>query len=165
MQTEPEIVQRSEQPYVAIKASVTMETIGTVLPSLHPEVFAWLDARGGRPVGAPFWKYNVIDMQRELEVEVGVPVAEAVAGDDRVLSGVLPAGNYAGSTYTGHPDGLMHATAELLDWAAKRGLAWDVSDTPQGQRWGCRLEIYETDPREEPDMHKWETRLVFRLAA
>lgn len=165
MQTEPEIVQRAEQPYMAIKASVTLETIGTVLSQLHPEMFAWLDAHGARPVGAPFSKYNVIDMQRGMEVEVGVPVAEAVVGDQRVLPGVLPAGNYAGILYTGHPSGLMDATAALLDWAAKRALAWDVSDTPQGQRWGCRLEIYDTDPREEPDLDKWETRLLFRLAA
>jgi effector-binding domain-containing protein len=165
MQSEPEIVQRAEQPYVAIKASVTMETIGTVLQSLHPEMFAWLDAHGVRPAGAPFSKYNVIDMQRETEIEVGVPVAEAVVGDQRVSPGVLPAGSYARTIYTGHPSGLADATAVLLDWAAKRGLAWDASDTPKGQRWGCRLEVYDTDPREEPDLDKWETHLVFRLAA
>lgn len=164
MHTEPKIVQRGEQAYVAIKASVTMETIGAVLASLHPEVFAWLDARGERAVGAPFLKYNVVDMERELEVEVGVPVAEVVAGDQRVLSGVLPAGSYAATIYTGHPDGGLDATAALLDWAAKKGLAWEVSDTPRGQRWGGRLEIYDTDPREEPDMNKWQTRIVFRLA-
>jgi len=165
MQTEPEIVQRAEQPYVAIKASVTMETIGTVLSQLHPEMFAWLDANGVRPAGAPFSKYNVIDMQRELEIEVGVPVAEAVVGDQRFRPGVLAAGNYARTIYTGHPSGLVDATAALLEWAAKRGLAWDASDTPQGERWGCRLEVYETDPREEPDLNKWETHLIFRLAA
>lgn len=164
MHNEPEIVQRAEQPYLAIKATVTMETIGTVLPSLHPEMFAWLDAHGVRPAGAPFSKYNAIDMQRELEIEAGVPVAEAVAGDERVQPGVLPAGNYAETVHTGHPASLVDATAALLDWAAKRGLVWDVSVTPQGQRWGCRLEIYETDPRVEPDLDKWETRLAFRLA-
>jgi effector-binding domain-containing protein len=161
MKTEPQIVQRAEQPYVAIKASVTMESISAVLPSLHPEMFAWLDAHGVRPAGAPFSKYNVIDMQRAVEIEVGIPVAEAVAGDQRVLPGVLPAGTYARTIYTGHPSGLVDATAALLEWAARQGLPWDVSDTPHGQRWGCRLEVYDTDPREEPDLDKWETQLVF----
>jgi hypothetical protein len=36
---------------------------------------------------APFWKYNVIDMAGKLEIEAGVPVAAAVAGDDRVVAG------------------------------------------------------------------------------
>jgi len=89
---EPHIIERPAQPYVAIKAQVTMQTIGTVLPELHPRVFAWLGERGIPPAGPPFWKYNVIDMDRGLEVEVGVPVAAVVDGDGQVLAGVLARG-------------------------------------------------------------------------
>jgi hypothetical protein len=39
-----------------------------------------------------------------------------------------------------------------------------VSDSPVGERWGCRLEIYHTDPLEQPDMNAWRTELAFRLA-
>jgi hypothetical protein len=39
-----------------------------------------------------------------------------------------------------------------------------MTDTENGQEWGCRLEIYKTNPSEEPDMGKWETELAFRLA-
>ena len=63
-----------------------MQTIGTVLPGLHPRVFAWPGERGSAPTGAPFWKYNVVDMERGLEVEVGVPVAVTVDGDDQMLA-------------------------------------------------------------------------------
>jgi hypothetical protein len=35
---------------------------------------------------------------------------------------------------------------------------------PDGERWGARLEIYETDPAAEPDMSNWTTQLAFRLA-
>jgi hypothetical protein len=64
----------------------------------------------------------------------------------------------------GAPETLAGATASLLDWAAAEGLAFDMSPSPEGERWGCRLEIYLTDPRDQPDMNKWETRLAFRLA-
>jgi effector-binding domain-containing protein len=164
MLTEPEVITRDAQPYVAIRASVTMQTIGTVLPELHPQVFAWLGERGIPPAGPPFWKYNVIDMERAMEVEVGAPVAAAVTGDGQVLAGVLPAGRYATLRYTGHPDGLFGATVALLDWAKQQNLTWDVSQTEDGDRWGARLEIYETDPAVEPDMTKWTTQLAFRLA-
>ena len=117
MTGEPEVVQRADQPYVAIKALVTMQTLGAVLPGLHPEVSSWLRARDVAKAGAPFWKYNVIDMERQLEVEVGFPVAVPVAGDDRVLAGVLPAGKYATLRHIGHPDTLSDATTALLDWA------------------------------------------------
>ena len=83
MLSEVEVIQRPAQPYVAIGAQVTMQTIATILPELHPRVFAWLGERGIPPVGPPFWKYNVIDMDRGMEVEVGVPVDVVMDGDTR----------------------------------------------------------------------------------
>jgi len=163
MPAEPTIVERSDQPYVAIKGLVTMRTMGTIIDRM-PEVFGWLSARGVEPAGPPIFKYNVIDMERQLEMEVGVPVADTVEGDDQVLSGVLPAGRYATAIHIGHPDKLVDATTALLEWAALRGLRWDKTETADGERWGCRLEAYLTDPAEEPDMDKWETELAFRLA-
>jgi effector-binding domain-containing protein len=164
MIAEPQIADRVAQPYVAIQAFVTMQDLGAVLPGLHPEVFGWLGARGIAPAGPPFWKYNVVDMERQLDVEVGVPVADPVPGDDRVRAGVLPAGRYATLRYTGHPAGLADATASLLEWAAAQDLTWDLTRTDEGDRWGARLEIYETDPAREPDMNKWDTQLAFRLS-
>ncbi len=162
--TAPVIAERPAQPYVAIRAQVTMQNIATILVMLHPQVFFWLGQRGIEVAGPPFWKYNVIDMAKGLEVEVGVPIAAPVDGDDRVLAGVLPAGRYATLRYTGHPNGLMGVTASLQQWAAKEGLAWDMTSTPDGDRWAARLEIYETNPMVEPDMSKWVTQLAFRLA-
>jgi effector-binding domain-containing protein len=164
MPTQPRVVERPEQPYVAIEGTVTMQTIGAIADRL-PEVFVWLADHHLEPAGAPFFKYNRIDMQRQLEVEVGVPLATAAAkGDGDIRAGVLPAGRYATLTHTGHPDELAGITATLLDWAAQQGLRWDMTETTRGQRWGCRLEIYHTDPADEPDMRKWQTELAFRLA-
>jgi effector-binding domain-containing protein len=163
MPIHPRIVERPEQPYVAISGQVTMQTVGAIADRL-PEVFVWLADHGLEPAGPPFFRYNRIDMQRQLEIEAGVPVAAAAKGDRQVHAGVLPAGRYATLTHLGHPDELAGITAELLDWATQQGLRWDMADTADGQRWGCRLEIYHTDPAEEPDMRKWETELAFRLA-
>lgn len=165
MSTEPTIVERPAQPYAAITAHVTMQNIGQVVPPLNGEVFGWIAAHGAQPSGGPpFWKYNVIDMARGLEVEAGVTTKQAVDGDERVHAGVLPAGRYATLRHVGHPSTLMDATARLLRWADERGLRWDVSQTSEGERWGCRLELYLTDPAEQPDMNAWETELAFRLA-
>jgi len=163
MPTQPSIVERPDQPYVAIRGLVTMQTVGAIADRLA-EVFVWLAEHRLQPTGAPFFKYNRIDMKRQLEVEVGVPVAAVADGDGEVRAGVLPAGRYATVTHVGHPDELIGVTAALLDWAAQQGLRWDMSETADGQRWGCRLEVYHTDPTEEPDMRKWETELAFRLA-
>jgi effector-binding domain-containing protein len=93
---------------------------------LIDEVSGWLAVRNIPPVGAPFWKYNVIDMEGELEVEVGVPVATEVSGDERVRGGPLPAGRYATLHHVGHPDTLVDANAALLAWARDERLAWDM---------------------------------------
>ena len=159
----PEVTQRAVQPYAGISAWVTMETIGSVAHRI-PEIFGWLGAHGIAPAGPPFFRYHVIDMQRELQVEVGVPVASPAADEGEVRAGTLPAGRFAVMTHTGAPNTLVAATAELLDWAQAQGLAWDVSRTDAGEHWGCRVEFYLTNPAEEPDASKWQTQLAFRLA-
>lgn len=158
-----EIVTRAEQPYMAVRANVTMDGLSKLGPRLG-EVAGWLGAHGLAPAGAPFFRYNVIDMMRELEVDAGFPVAAATRGDGEVVAGVLPGGRYATLTHTGHPGELLDVTRNLLDWAATQGLTWDMTQTSRGERWGCRLETYLTDPREEPDTSKWVTQLAFRLA-
>jgi effector-binding domain-containing protein len=162
-QLTPKITSRAEQPYVAIKGVVTMSTIPAIADRMG-EVFGWLGARGVEPAGAPFFKYNRIDMENTLEIEVGVPLAEPLEGEGEILAGVLPAGRYATVSHVGHPDELMGVTADLLRWAADQGLTWDMRETPEGELWGCRLEFYLTNPVDQPDMSKWEEELAFRLA-
>jgi catechol 2,3-dioxygenase-like lactoylglutathione lyase family enzyme len=106
----------------------------------------------------------VIDMARQLEIAFGVPTADAVAGDARVHAGRLPAGRYASLVHRGHYDGLYNANAVLIGWAKERGISFDVEETPAGDRFGCRLEIYRTDPRAEPDPANWETEVAIRIA-
>jgi effector-binding domain-containing protein len=161
--TAPTIVDRAEQTYVAISGSVTMQDIGAFGAQI-PEVFGWLAARGLQPTGAPFFRYNVIDMERQLQIEAAVPVADIAEGADGVIVGVLPAGRYATVTHMGHSDQIKDVIAALLDWAWDKGLKWDVSETAAAERWGCRLEIYKTNPSEELDMATWETEISFRLA-
>lgn len=161
--TAPAVEERGAQPYVAVRGTVTMQTFPEIADRL-PGLIGWLSVRGIAPAGPPFFRYLVIDMERELEVEAGVPVAAPVAGEGEVVAGVLPAGRYAVATHVGHPDELVAATAEFLDRAAARDLRFDAAETGHGTRWGCRLEELCTDPRVEPDMHRWETRLAFRLA-
>ncbi len=159
---EPSIVELPEQPYVAIKGFVTMDTFAAIADRFH-EVFGWLDARGIAPSGPPFFKYDVIDMERQLEVDAGVPISAVVDGEGDIFAAVLPGGRYVTLTHVGHPDELIGVTGDLLAWADEHDLAWDVADSAAGQRWGCRLEVLRTNPAEEPDTAKWETELVFRL--
>jgi effector-binding domain-containing protein len=154
---------RTAMPYVAVRRTVTMQTFPEVADRL-PGLFGWLAERGIAPAGAPFFRYLLIDMEGELEVEAGVPVAEPVEGEGDVLVGVLPPGRYAVTTHVGHPDQLVAVTGAFLDEAAARGLRFDATETDRGTQWGCRLEQLHTNPAEQQDMDKWETKLAFLLA-
>jgi hypothetical protein len=141
--SEPTIVTRAAQPYMSITGQVTMRQIPEIADRL-PEVFQWLGARGVEPAGEPFFKYNIIDMERELEIEVGVPVAEALAGDETVRPGVLPAGRYATVTHVGHPQQLVGAARheQLADGtgvpAGRLGGTAAGGQSPDGVRRGRR---------------------------
>jgi effector-binding domain-containing protein len=159
--SEPTVVGRDARPYLGVRAVVTMATIDEVIATLVGEV---LDRVGSAPeTGVPFVRYDVIDMQRELVIEVGVPVADAALGDARLTGGVLPEGRYLRATHVGPYDNLEHATGQFLGWASEHGHVFDVRPGDDGEVWGCRLEHYPTDPAQEPDPQRWETVLEFRL--
>jgi effector-binding domain-containing protein len=160
----PEIVERASQPYAAIAAVVRMDELSAAIDKALPAVFGWLAARGAAPAGAPFFRYRVIDMPNRLEIDFGVPTASVLEADDAITTGELPAGRYVSATHTGHYDGLMAATAELLKWIDDQHLALDQRKTNLGDAFGCRLELYHTDPRTEPDPSRFKTELAMRLA-
>jgi len=165
MITEPKIEDRNDQHYVGIRTQVTMQELGKLLPPLWGEVYGWLANKGLKPAGAPLWRYRVIDMAAKLEIDVGVPVATPVTGDNRITADTLPAGRYATIVYTGPYEGLMQATADLLAWAQNKGIVWDKwAAGSRGEGWRARIEHYLTDPRGESNSAKWQTELAFKLA-
>jgi effector-binding domain-containing protein len=164
--TDPTIVERPAQPYAGIRVTCPLREIGRSAPPLIGELFGWLGQHGVEPAGAPFFRYDVIDMEGDMRLTIGIPVAGSFDGDDRVECGTLPAGRFATLTYTGsvRGKGLFKATGALLEWGAANDVTWDRHDVTEGDAWACRLEIYDTDPDVQPDMSKWETILAFKLA-
>src|SRR5690242_394821 len=106
MMTEPKVEDRPAQPYMGVRTLATMDELPTAIPQGLDTVFAWLGQQGVAPAGPPFIRYHVIDMERQLDIELGVPVAPGVDGDERVAAGVLPAGRYASLVYTGVANGI-----------------------------------------------------------
>ncbi|MEU9983913.1 GyrI-like domain-containing protein [Streptomyces sp. NPDC050856] len=161
--SEPVVVERPEQPYVFMRRSVRMDGFGEVADRL-PELLGWLAARDIAVAGAPFFRFNTVDLGGVSEVEAGLPVLAPPRPEGDVGVAVLPAGRYATLTHIGHPDQLFGAITTLRKWADEQGLEWDMREVDGVERWGCRIETYRTDPRVQPDPARWETELAFRLA-
>jgi effector-binding domain-containing protein len=162
--SEPRVEDRADQTYAAIRATVPMSGFGDLLGPMWDEVLGYLAQHGVEPAGAPFLRYDIIDMEGQLEIQVGVPIDAPLEGTDRIVVGTLPGGRYATLGYTGAYDGLVDANAALQAWADGKGLVFDQWSTDRGDAFAARLEIYRTDPAQEPDPSKWETEVAYRLA-
>ena len=161
MLTLPTIVERTAQPYVAIRKRVTIP-FGEVIGPTMDAMFSAVKAKSLQPVGPAFFKYNIVNMP-DLEIEFGVPVAVPVASDGQLIGGMLPAGRYAQTTYWGHYDNLMDVNAVLIGWAREKGIVWDATSGSDGDHFAARFEIYPNSPEEEPDPNKWETTVAIKV--
>lgn len=158
--SEPTVLERTEESYVAIPIRATLREWGEV-NALVPEVFGWLARRGIQPAGALFYRHRVVGgMDEKFSVEVGVPVASPVEGDGRVVAGAKPAGRYVVATHHGHPDGIAATHEALVDWAAREG----VELARRGSEWDGMFESYLTDPAVQPDLNQWETELSYLVS-
>lgn len=162
--TTPKLEQRAEQPCMFIRTQVRMGEIDPQVPALVPQLFEWAGSHGVAQAGPVFFRYNVVDMEGLMEIDVGMAVEKAVAGDARVQAGTIPRGTYVTLRHTGHPDELMAATKALLEWGDAERVVWCKQQHGQtGERWDARFEFYLDGPDTEPDMHQWRTDLAFRV--
>lgn len=160
---EPRTERRREQSHAGIRLRVTMDDLEDVIPVLVDEVAAWLAVRGIGPAGVPLVRYHVIDMARELDITVGLPVSAATRSDGRVLVDTLPAGRYAALVFTGAGNGIR-GNATLIGWIADRGLRMDVHDDGRGEAFGGRVEHLLDGPEDDPDPTTRRTEVAIRLA-
>lgn len=168
MLSEIKLEQRPAQTYVAIRSNVSMREIGTKLPPLVGEVFAWVGARGLSIASPMLWRYvdgKIDNMETgTMTVDVAIPVDGSPTGDEHVIVDTLPAGRYAVVLYTGDYSGLHTAHGALQDWCAQNHIPLQQQREGDEQKWGARVEVYFTDPAEEPDPTQWKTEVAFLTA-
>ncbi len=161
--TTPIIDERPERHTAGIRLKAPMRDFKKVIPQTLGEVLAWVREHGVNTGDPPFMRYYVINMEGDMDLELGVPVDRPIQPDSRVTPGVLPAGRYASLIYTGRDRGYSGNKA-LIDWAKKRGLEWDAWDDPAGHAFACRYESFLTDPDDESNPKLWQTEVAIKLA-
>jgi effector-binding domain-containing protein len=163
MLTLPMPMRREPQSYIYIPFTLPMSEMGRPAKEGFPLLFAYLREHGLESAGAAFYNYRRIDMARTLDVEAGIPVTGKAEEAGRVRVGTLPGGNFLSLDWHGHYDQLMPVTSLMIGYARETGQAFDMHTDASGDHFGCRLEIYETDPDELPNPEDWLTRLAFKL--
>jgi effector-binding domain-containing protein len=164
MLSEPRIVERQAQHYAAVRRTIGMNDVTKAAGDMSGKFFAWLGKHGIAVAGAPFFKYDSFSEDGKMVLEWRAPVPLGVAGDELVRTSTLPAGRYVTAMHTGPFPGLREATRTILEWVEDNGLELDRETSRGVESFACRLELYHTDPRAEPDSHKWTTEITMRLA-
>lgn len=156
----PGIDHRPARQYVGLRIITPFEGMFAQTDKLFKELRQWVNGQGLADQGPYFLRYHVIDMKGLMDVEAGFVVTSAQRGDERVKSGVLPAGRYAHLTYSRYA---LRGNQALSIWVKAQQLDADRADTAQGEAFGCRYEAYLTDYRTEPRKTKWQVDLAIRL--
>ena len=161
MISDPIISFRPQRLSMGIRTIAPFRGMFAVRDALLNELRRWVHRHGIAAEGPYFLRYHVIDMNNQMDIEVGYVVSKHLPGDDRVTPGALPAGNYASLTYTRYG---MRGNKALITWATKHGIRWDRWADPAGDAFRCRYEAYLTDYRIEPRKSEWKVDLAIKIA-
>jgi effector-binding domain-containing protein len=148
---EPKIDYRPEKLYMGIRTQTQFRGMFKVVDKLFKEMKTWAKQQKLELAGPPFLRFHVIDMEGEMDIEVGFPVAVALPDDGKITAGVIPAGRYASLIYSGSG---YSGNKALVEWARANNLAWDRWDDPKGDGFRARYEAYLTAPNMEPRKSK-----------
>jgi hypothetical protein len=160
--SKPKIDERPQELYMGIRIPTPFKGMFTVVDKhLFKELKAWMKQERIEPQGPPFLRYHVINMDGEMDIEVGIPVDQALPGNGRVCPGVLPSGRYASLIYINNG---YTGNGALTRWGIENGLAFDQWHDPKGDAFRARYERYLTDPRVQPLKTRWEVEVAIKLA-
>lgn len=155
-----EISQLEPQAVVSIRGTVPIAQLGPALGDRLQTLIDYLQRQAVQSAGPPFVRYHSFGDDL-TDFELGLPVAQPVAGDGPISAGSLPGGAAICTWHIGAHDRLGEAYARLQSWLAQHGRA------PAGPGWEiyCWIDPAQSPtPDSWPDAAHWRTQLVQPLA-
>jgi effector-binding domain-containing protein len=108
------------QPVLSIRATIPTAQLGEAMGDRIAALRGYLQQSGIQPAGPPFVRYHTFEAT-ETDMEMGVPVAEPVAGEGRIAAGELPGGPAAATLHTGAHEKLGEAYGRIAEWVQEHG--------------------------------------------
>lgn len=150
-------VQRLEpEPVVSIRTIIRTADLPEAVGERISALSDFFRQTGARPAGPPFVRYFAFG-EAETDFELGVPVAEPVAGRGPIAAGKLPAGPAVATWHVGPHDRLGEAYARLEAWLREHGHE-PAGPAREVYHW---LDLGATGgPSEPSDPSTWRTQLI-----
>jgi effector-binding domain-containing protein len=154
----PHIVDTGELVAAVIHLTVPRSDLPKVVPAAIEELAKAIAAQGQSPQG-PLFMHHVTMSSDVFDVEVGFPVARAIAPAGRVRPGKLPAAKVARTIYQGPYEGLYGA----WDAFGKRLESDGLVDRSRLRPAETLCERYLVGPETTGDSSRWRTELNLPL--
>ena len=135
---------------MAWRGHSSMENIMQTFKEKAPQVYQHILSNGGQIAGPMYGRYHHFT-QTDMDLEIGVFVKEPVAGTGDIQPVEIPGGQVTSQDYYGPYSGVPGAWNAAHQWFSE-SKEWEISGPP--------MEVYWTDPGEEPDQSKWRTEIV-----
>jgi effector-binding domain-containing protein len=147
-----EIVNLPEIVYAGLKKTDDWQEIGTEMGSLYVKIMADIQKQGLTITGMPFAVYHSMEGST-VNFECGIPVNQLPEKKGNVEYGAIAAGKYAFAVHVGSYETLEKEHSAIQEWITKH--EFELTGGP--------MEIYMTDPQNEPDTTKWVTNIYYPL--
>lgn len=106
---------------LTVRVSVPVGELPLLMGRAFGEIAALMQRKGIPFAGMPFALYHNMDMNA-LDVEIGFPVAGAVAGEGKIQASTIPGGRVAWAVHVGPYETIEETYDALLSFARERGL-------------------------------------------
>lgn len=150
--------------YVAVQEIVSISQLSGVIGRDITRVAGWLAGHNAAPSGPPFVRYISVNMPSRLRIHIGFPVAKLIKVADGLTAGMLPAGRYVSTVFTGPYAKIGQATGDLMAWVSSKHLRLREDHIGKATLYNCRLETYLTNPAIVRDPNKQRTDIAILLA-
>jgi AraC family transcriptional regulator len=141
------------QPVLFVRLRPARHELSAAIGEGLGQAFPYAMQRGAAIGGRPFTRY-LSTGPGLFSIQVGMPLAAAVAGEGEVEAGSLPGGPVAVAMHAGSYEQLGESYAALERWMEANGLQ------PGGAPW----ESYVTDPADFPNPDDWRTEIYWPLS-
>jgi effector-binding domain-containing protein len=151
-----------EKPYAAFRRDVAQQNISEEMPPLIGILKNLLEKENIEITGDCFFRYLSCTRNGQLLIEAGFPIENTNSNPGGIENGSFPAGKYLSVIHMGDYKNLIDAHIYLESYSKANGLTLDENPSDTGIKWGCRAEIYLSEPDVTP-IEDWKTEVLFLL--
>jgi effector-binding domain-containing protein len=148
-----EVKQVDAQNTIVVRFDVSSKEIGPAMGKAFEKLFSFLGTNSMAPAGPPFAVYYSYNPAGNTVFEVGVPVSNAISGNEEIVYKEFPAMKVVTTLYKGPYDAMELIYGEINKYITANGLVTD----------GTSWEVYLTDPSQVTDPKENQTVVYFPL--